>query len=295
MRDANKSTREYLDSIMIEERLIGAKVADTSFELWGEEYSSPIMTPAFSHLKSYAEGRDNGLVEYSKACKELNICNWIGMGENDAIKEVLDTGAKTVRIVKPYADREKTKDQILFAKENGAIAVGIDTDHIFGMDGEYDVVLGEKMIYQDEEEIRKLMELTDLPFVIKGVLSVSDALACANMGVRGIVVSHHHGRMPYAIPPVMVLPEIKKALLDYPEVKIFVDCHIDTGADAFKALALGADAVSVGRAMLPALESDGVEGAKGFINQMNAELKTLMNFTGAATLKDISPDVLWNV
>ena len=50
-----------------------------------------------------------------------------------------------------------------------------------------------------------------LPFIVKGVLGVEDAIKCAEIGVKGIIVSHHHGRLPYAVPPMMVLPKIKKA------------------------------------------------------------------------------------
>lgn len=294
MRDANAMTREYLDRILIEERIIDSVTCSTDYYLWGEKFSTPIMTPAFSHLGVYGENRDNGLVEYSNAVKEINAVNWVGMGENDAIGEVLDTGARTIRIIKPYADREKILNQIDHSKAHNAMAVGIDIDHIFGTDGEYDVVLGEKMISQNRDEIKELVDYAGIPFVVKGVLSVSDALKCAECGVQGIVVSHHHGRLPYAIPPIMVLPKIKEALKAYPQVKIFVDCSIDTGADAFKAIALGADAVSVGRAILPSLEKEGVEGAKKYINRMTAELKYIMNFTGAAKLKDIDSSVLWD-
>jgi len=294
VRDANDMTRQYLDRILIEERLIGSDLADISLEMWGRKFSSPITTPAFSHLPVYSEGRDNGLIEYSRAMNRLGAMNWVGMGENDAIEPVMDTCPGTVRIIKPYAERDKIFSQIDSAKEHGAIAVGIDTDHIFGMDGGYDVVLGELMAPQSEAQIRELVDYAGIPFVIKGVLSSRDALVAAECGVQGIVVSHHHGRMPYAIPPIMVLPEIRKVLAPYPNVKIFVDCHIDTGADAFKALALGADAVSVGRAILPDLEKKGVQGAVDYIEKMNAELRTLMNFTGAASLDDISADVLWD-
>lgn len=295
MRDANEKTRQYLDSILIEERLIDAKESDISFEIWGKTFSTPITTPAFSHLGVYGDGRDNGLVEYSKAMKIINGMNFVGMGDNDKIEPVMKACEGTVRIIKPYADRDKIFSQIDHAKEYDALAVGMDIDHIFGMDGKADVCMGELMAPQSKEFIKEYVEYAKIPFVIKGILSVSDALKAAECGVKGLVVSHHHGRMPYAIPPLMVLPKIKESLKEYPDVKIFVDCHIDSGADAYKALALGADAVSVGRAILPALEKDGVEGVIKFIGKMNAELKTIMNFTGASSLADIDASTLWNV
>lgn len=295
MRDANEMTRKYLDSILIEERLIGAEISDITFEIWGKSFSTPITTPAFSHLPVYSEGRENGLIEYSRAMNDLGAMNWVGMGENEAIGPVMDACKGTVRIIKPYADRDKIFKQIDFAKEHGALAVGIDTDHIFGMDGGMDVVIGELMATQSEAQIRELVDYAGIPFIIKGVLSKTDALVAAENGVQGIVVSHHHGRMPYAIPPLMVLPEIKEAMKAYPDMKIFVDCHIDSGADAYKALALGADAVSVGRAILPDLEKAGVGGAKQYIEKMNAELKTIMNFTGTKNLKCMDASTLWDI
>jgi hypothetical protein len=76
-------------------------------------------------------------------------------------------------------------------------------------------------------------------------------------------------------------------------VEIFVDCGIASGADVFKALALGAKAVGVGRAMMPALVQDGTEGVVRCVTEMNRELRTLMNYTGCADPLEIGPDLLW--
>ena len=293
MRDAKQAARAYLDRIMIEQRLIGAQTADTSFELWGEVFSTPVMTPAFSHLGVYGEGRLSGLEEYALAMKELNAVNWIGMCENEVFRKVADTGARTIRIVKPYEDRGKTEDRILFAADAGALAVGMDIDHIFGSDGQYDVVQGERMTFRTAEQIGRLVSLTDLPFVVKGVLSVQDALLCKDAGVKGIVVSHHSGRLPYAVPPLMVLPDICEALKGS-GIRVFVDCSIETGADVYKALALGADAASIGRSMLPDLKEKGTEGAKAYIRKVTQELAFIMGFTGAKSPDRITGDVLWD-
>ena len=146
---------------------------------------------------------------------------------------------------------------------------------------------------QTKEDIRSYVEAADLPFIVKGVLSVSDALKCAEAGAKGIVISHHRGRMPFAIPPLMVLPEIKKALGDDCGMELFVDCGISSGADAYKALAMGAKAVSVGRAIMPGLASEGTEGVKKYVTAMNQELATIMGYTGVSTVNDFAPDTLW--
>ena len=291
--DANEITEKYMDSILIEERLIDSVKADVKTRLLGADFSMPVLTPAFSHLGNYDGRKYNGLEEYSIAAKECNVLNFVGMMENDLFKKIVDTGAKTVRIVKPYADNAKVCDQLKYAEDVGAFGVGMDIDHIFGTTG-YDIVIGEEMAAQTTDMLRSYVESTKLPFVVKGVLSVADAVKCAEIGAKAIIVSHHHGRLPYAVPPMMVLPKIKEALKGT-SVQIFVDCGIASGADVYKALALGADAAAVGRSMLPSLEKDGVQGVSKFLTDVSNELRYIMSSTGFAHVKDIDSSALWNM
>ena len=278
LSDANEITARYMDSILIEERFIDSVVADISIDFLGENFDTPVMTPAFSHLGKYNGRELTGLEEYSLAAKECNVLNFCGMMENDMFRRIADTGAKTIRIVKPYADNGKVRDQMAFAESVGAFGIGMDIDHIFGENG-YDVVIGEEMAAQTAEMLHSYVSSTKLPFVVKGVLSVTDALKCAEIGAKAIIVSHHHGRLPYAVPPMMVLPEIKAALKGK-NVKIIVDCGIAGGADVYKALALGADAAAVGRSMLPSLEKEGTPGVVKFIKKVGDELRYIMSSTG---------------
>ena len=289
--DANEITAKYMDSILFEQRLIDSAVADTSTEIWGETFDSPVLTPAFSHI-GQLEGRElTGLEEYSIAAKNCNILNFCRMMENDMFKKIADTGAKTVRIVKPYADNGKVRDQFAYAESVGAFGIGMDIDHIFGENG-LDVVVGEEMAVQTTDMLRSYVESTKLPFVVKGVLSVSDALKCAEIGAKGIIVSHHHGRLPYAVPPMMILPEIKDAL-EGKDVKIFADCGIESGADVYKALALGADGAAVGRSMMPSLEKEGAPGVEKFLNKVKSELRFVMSCTGFDKVCNIDDSALY--
>ena len=290
LSDANEITERYMDSILIEQRLIDSVKADLTTRILGETFSMPVLTPAFSHLDKYSNRKHNGLEEYSLAAKQCNVLNFVGMMENDKYLKIAETGAKTIRIVKPYADHLKIRDQFKFAEDTGAFGIGMDIDHIFGTNG-YDVVIGEEMAAQTMKMLRSYVESTKLPFVVKGVLSVSDALKCAEIGAKAIIVSHHHGRLPYAVPPMMILPRIKKALAGY-GVQIFVDCGIASGADVYKALALGADAAAVGRSMLPHLEKSGTEGVTKFLNDVGNELRFIMSCTGFAKVMDIDSSAL---
>ena len=289
--DTNIITQKYMDSILIEEKIIDSVVASTETEFLGETFSSPVMMPAFSHLKNYNGRELTGLEEYSIAAKNANILNFCGMMENDMFVKIVATGAKTIRIVKPYADNGKVRDQMQYAESVGAFGIGMDIDHIFGETG-VDICVGEKMAVQTADMLRSYVESTKLPFFVKGVLSVRDALICADIGAKAIIISHHHGRMPYAVPPMMILPEIREAL-DGKDVKIIVDCGIESGADVYKAIALGADAAAVGRSMMPYLEKDGASGVESYLTKVQNELRYIMSNTGFAKVSDIDDSALW--
>ncbi len=290
LSDANEITERYMDSILIEERLIDSVKADLKTTILGQSFDTPVITPAFSHLKNFNGRELTGLEEYSIAAKECNALNFCGMMENDQFQKIINTGAKTIRIVKPYADNAKVRDQFKFAEDAGAFGIGMDIDHIFGTSG-YDIVVGEEMAAQTTDMLHSYIESTKLPFVVKGVLSVEDAVKCADIGAKAIIVSHHHGRLPYAVPPMMILPDIKKALAGK-NVEIMLDCGIATGADVYKALALGANAVAVGRSMLPHLEKDGVTGVKNFFESLGNELRFIMSSTGFAKVSDIDDSAI---
>ena len=290
--NASWHTRRYLDEILIEERILGTQLADISMELWGKKFSSPIMMPAFSHLnKAGLDSRP--MEEYTAAAKDLNVVNWVGMESDEDYDEIASVGAETIRIIKPFADHELIKEQMTFAREHNAFAAGIDIDHSIGTDGEFDVVDGETMGLLSENDLKELIAHAHglgLPFVAKGVLSTRDAIICRKAGADAIVVSHHHGRLPFAVPPAMILPDIKKVSGD---MKVFADCSVDDGRDAYKLMALGADAVSVGRAILPGLLNGGKAPVEKKITEMNQQLKELMGYTGVATVRDFDPTVLW--
>lgn len=290
--NASWHTRHFLDEILIEERIIGTHTADISMMLWGRKFTSPIMMPAFSHLNK--AGLDHKpMEEYARAAKNLGLVNWVGMESDEDYKRIADIGAETIRIIKPFEDHEKIRSQMTFAVRNKALAVGIDIDHSIGADGEKDVVDGEKMGTLTEEDLESFAGFAHqlgVPFVAKGVLSARDASACERAHVDAIVVSHHHGRLPFAVPPAMVLPEIKKVS---GKMIVFADCSVDDGRDAYKLLALGAEAVSTGRAILPGLLKEGTPAVEEKIHQMNRQLKELMGYTGVAGLTDFDPTVLW--
>ncbi len=289
--DANAINREFLDEILVEMRILDAVKADTTFEIFGKTFSSPIMTPAFSHLhKTGADGLTQ-MEEYAKAAAELNAVNMAGMESNESFEKISAACPGTIRIIKPYADKALVYKELEHAKEQGAIAVGMDIDHVFGKLGEYDVVDDIPMGPVTAELLEEYVKAAELPFIAKGVLSVTDALKCREAGCAAIIVSHHHGRIPFGVPPLMVLPDIRDAVGD--DMKIFVDCGINDGYDAFKALAMGADAVCAGSILLEPLAKEGTEGVVKKLREMNGQLMELMEYTNTRTLEDMDSSVLY--
>lgn len=212
------------------------------------------------------------------------------MGEDKELEEITATGAATIKIIKPHADNKEVFRKIEHAKKAGCFAVGMDIDHAFNGNGGYDNVLGLPMKPKTTEELADFVQAAgDTPFIVKGVLSTKDAEKCLKAGCKGIQLSHHHGIMSYAVPPLMMLPEILQVTRG--EIPVFIDCGIESGMDVYKCLALGATAVSVGRHLMPFLK-EGADKTSDRIKEMTGELASTMARTGIRDLKSFDPTVI---
>ena len=281
--DSVQIARMYMDSLLVESRIVGAVRPDTTFSFLGSRFDTPIMTAALSHLD---------LVSMAEGAKQAGACVSIGMGGNEELGSVLSTGAKVMKIIKPYADEKEIYSRIEYAEENGAIAVGMDVEHAVNVDDAEDsVVVGLQMKQPALAELERYIRSTRLPFFIKGALSVQDALRCRDLGAAGLILSHHNGLMRYAVPPVMILPEIRKAIGR--DLLLIADGGIESGFDAFKALARGADAVTMGKALMAPLKEKSVQGVKETLEKATGQLQAMMIRTGIKNLKHIDPSVIY--
>ena len=282
--DSEAINRRYLDHLLVEGRIVGAVHPSAQTELFGQVFDTPVMTAALSHLKP-------GMPALAEAAKLANAACCIGMGDCGELEAVLKTGAKVIKIVKPYADEEAVLSRLLCAEQNGAVAVGMDVEHsVNAADDRNSVVLGLPMKLPTLAELKRYVGATKLPFLVKGALSVHDAQVCRDIGCAGVILSHHNGLMRWATPPAMQAREIRKAMGD--DFIIIVDGGILDGFDAFKALALGASAVSVGRPLMEPLAKGGPEAAAQVIRSMTDELKAMMVRTGSPDVRHIDPSVL---
>ncbi|MDR2078634.1 MAG: alpha-hydroxy-acid oxidizing protein [Treponema sp.] len=286
--DSPRITREYLDSLLVEMRHIDSVSPSTTLNLYGEIFRTPVMLAALSHLSGT---HPEGMVEAARGIVSAGAVMWTGMGSEEELEKIIAVGAKTIKIIKPHSKNEDIFRKIKHAEECGCLAIGMDVDHQFGGKNSWYSAGGLPMGPKTLDEIKSFVKATKLPFIIKGVLSVQDAEKCLEAGAGGIVVSHHHGMVDYAIPPLRILPAIAEKIKG--RIPVFIDCGIDRGMDAFKALALGATAVSTGRAIMGPLAGEGAPGVSRKIDEMTDELKWAMAVTCSPDLNHIDSSLIW--
>jgi lactate 2-monooxygenase len=141
------------------------------------------------------------------------------------------------------------------------------------------------------EELPFLRERTDLPILLKGILHPDDAARAVDAGIDGIVVSNHGGRqVDGSIATLEALPAVADAVAG--RIPILLDSGIRGGADVFKALALGAAAVLIGRPYVYALAIAGSAGVREVIENMRADFELTMALAGCSSIAEIGPEML---
>ena len=139
------------------------------------------------------------------------------------------------------------------------------------------------------DDLAFLRDRTTLPIVLKGILHPADAVAAVEHGMDGIVVSNHGGRqVDGAIATMEALPAIVEAVAG--RVPVLLDSGIRSGADVFRALALGAAAVGLGRPYVWGLAAGGENGVREVIRNMRADFDLTMGLAGCSSVSEIARD-----
>ncbi len=141
------------------------------------------------------------------------------------------------------------------------------------------------------DDLAWLREQTTLPIVLKGIVHPEDAARAQEAGVDGLIVSNHGGRqVDGAIGALDALPAVRAAAGE--ELAVLFDSGVRTGADIFKALALGADAVCIGRPYVWGLAVDGQAGVEALLRCLLAELDLTLALSGYTTVAQLDSDAL---
>lgn len=269
--------------------------ADTSFEIFGRTYKAPIFAAPIGAMKlHYGDKYDD--LEYNNilvpACADAGIAAFTGDGVNAAVMQgateaIRAKDGKGIPTVKPW-DVNTLQEKLELIKASGSFAVAMDIDAA-GLPFLKNLtpLAGSKTT----EELAEIVKAAGVPFILKGIMTVKGALKAKEAGASAIVVSNHGGRVLDQCPATAeVLAEIVQAVGK--DMKIFVDGGLRSGVDIFKALALGADAVLIGRPYVTAVYGGGAEGVATYTEKLTTELADTMTMCGAHNLSEISREMV---
>ena len=269
---------------------------DTSYDFFGKQVALPVFAaPVGAMQLHYGDKYDD--LTYNDilvtACAQAGIAAFTGDGTNPAVIEAAAEALKKnhgcgVPTVKPW-NMELIREKLALVKAADPIAVAMDIDAA-GLPFLKNLTppAGSKTV----AELREVAQAAGKPFILKGIMTVSGAKKALEAGASGIVVSNHGGRVLDQCPATAeVLPAIADAVGG--RMTILVDGGIRTGMDVFKALALGADAVLIGRPFVNMVYGGGAEGVQVYVDKLRSELADTMAMCGAHRLSDITRSMIF--
>jgi len=315
-----KANREAFEKIGIIPRVLtGIKQVDTSITLFDHRLLMPIYVTSMSNHGVAHPSAEVGSAEGARKAGALFVA---ATGSNKTIEEIAQASGPSPHWFQLYynKDPEINKNLIQRAEKGGYSAIVMTVDlPVLGF-RERDIrnrfvlpsdlkrantsserfmvatrnlqslVSGVKdnLSWDDYEWTRKN---TRLPVMIKGVLSPDDAEEAVRRNVSGIIVSNHGGRqLDTGIGAITALRPIVERVAG--RTKVLFDSGVRRGIDVFKALALGADAVGVGRPILYGLAVSGTDGVAAVLEHLKTELENVMRLSGASRVADVGPELV---
>jgi 4-hydroxymandelate oxidase len=301
--------------------LVDVSQLDTSIVLLGRQHSVPILlAPVASHKLYHPEGE----IATARGASAADVTLVVTTPASTSLEDVA-AAAKTSLWFQVYVQRDRgfTRALLQRAEKAGYQALCLTVDSpVFGArnreerahvkypglpnlkglaEGKAGVYLAKGQdIYSPISDptvtwktIEWMRSVTKLPIVAKGVLNPDDAELAIKSGVAAIIVSNHGGRNLDTLPPTIeVLPSVADKVAG--RIPVLVDGGIRRGTDVLKALALGANAVLIGRPYIWGLGVDGEAGVTKVVNILRREFATAMALTGRTNIASIDRSVIWS-
>lgn len=270
--------------------------ADTSVELFGRRLRIPVFAAPVGAMQLHYGDKYDDLTYNDilvSACADAGIAAFTGDGTNPAVVEgavraIGKNGGCGIPTIKPW-NMELVREKLELAKGADPFAIAMDID---GAGLPFLKNLQPPAGSKTVEQLRQIANWVGRPFILKGIMTVPGALKALEAGASAIVVSNHGGRVLDHCPSTAeVLPAIADAVRG--RMTILVDGGIRTGLDVFKALALGADGVLIGRPFVTMVYGAGAEGVSVYVDKLAAELEDTMAMCGARSLSDINRSMLF--
>ncbi|MFA9393176.1 MAG: alpha-hydroxy-acid oxidizing protein [Halodesulfovibrio sp.] len=272
--------------------------ADPSTSVLGYDLSIPVFAAPIGGVSFNMGGKvseEDYIMSKLKACDANGIVGCTGDGVPpfiseagfDAIKAVSGNG---IPFIKPW-EGEEFFEKIEKAAATGCTTFGIDIDAI----GLITLAkMGRPVAPRGVERLKALIERIPGKVLLKGIMTPEDAQAAVEAGAAGIVVSNHGGRVLDHTPGTAhVIAEIAEAVNG--EIAVLVDGGVRTGVDVLKMVALGADAVMIGRPFSIATMGGLEDGASKYIQQLTGQIKSAMVLTGCETIDDVNLNIITDV
>ncbi len=291
---AFKISVDFLSSVKIKlDTIYENEGQDTAASLFGKTFKYPFFVAPIGGM----DLNYNGAItesEYDEAVVfgsiKAGTAAFTGDGANDSffldsLPIIKKANGMVVPTLKPWKN-DKVLEKLKMVEDVNAMAFAMDIDSA----GLINLALaGKPVSAKSVKELSEITSSTKIPFIVKGIMTREGALKAIEAGAYGIVVSSHGGRvLEHAPAPCSMLPEIREAVGD--KLKIFVDGGIRSGSDVFKAIALGADAVLIGRPYVIAAFGGGAEGVEIYTEKIGSELRDVMIMSGCKKLSDITRD-----
>lgn len=263
---------------------------DLSFELFGQTLAMPVMPAPVTGVKINM-GNQVSEEDYIRAVvqgsRAVGIVPMVG---DSAFKSFLEDNLKVLKeeqvagipFIKPW-NNEELLSRIGLAMTSNPFAIGVDIDSA-GLDTLK--MHGQRVDPKSLADLQLIKKSLTVPFIIKGIMTPDEALLALEAGADALVVSNHGGRVLDSVPgTATVLPAIVEAVAG--RAKVFVDGGVRSGVDVFKMLALGADAVLIGRPFAQYAIGGGEEAVTLYGKKIYSELKGAMLMTGCQNLAEV--------
>lgn len=293
---AFRNNLSALASLRLDMRLLHeADAPDTATQFLGQPLSIPVMAAPIGGVSFNMGGgmsEDDYILAKLKGCRAQGILGCTGDGVPPFIHEAAFAAIRAVEgqgipFIKPWEDKELF-EKLEQAVDTGAPAVGMDIDAAGLITLKQ---MGRPVGPKSPAIMKRIIAQVPVPFILKGIMTADQARIAVDVGAQVIVVSNHGGRvLDHAPGAAEVLPEIADAVRG--QIAILADGGIRSGVDVLKMLALGADAVLIGRPFSIATIGGQSEGVGAYIEQIKTELQSAMVLTGCADLTAIHRDIL---
>lgn len=292
-----KANVAALASFRLNMRLIhGVVDPDTSVQLLGEHLDIPVLAAPIGGVSfnmANAMPEDEYIAAKLQGCRDGGIMGCTGDGVPEVIYKsgfaaIRSVGGKGIPFIKPWEDDE------LFAKmdqiaETGAEIMGMDIDAAGLITLR---LMGRPVSPKSPEKLKEIISRTHLKFILKGVMTPDEARLAVDCGADAILVSNHGGRVLDHTPGVAeVLPSVSSAV--HGQVPVLADGGVRTGADILKLLALGADAVLIGRPFSVATVGGGRDGVAKYIDLLKTQLTQAMVMTGTQSARNVERSIIF--